>query len=77
MDKKKIDRHRHKKVWLQWFAALVALAVIATGIRPILKGDLFYNNWWGGLVFGPMTVVGGLLFLYVVIFRWDKVKRMK
>jgi len=37
--------------------------VVATGLRPILKGDLFYNNWWGGLVFGPMTVVGGLLFL--------------
>ncbi len=73
----KMIRNRYKKLWLQSFAGLVALAVIATGITPLLKGGLFYKNWWGGLVFGPITIIGGLLFLYVVIFKWEKLKKMK
>jgi hypothetical protein len=73
----KMSKNRYKRLWLQSSAALIALALIATGIRPLLKGDLFYKNWWGGLVFGPITIIGGLLLLYVVIFKWGKVKQMK
>jgi uncharacterized membrane protein YcjF (UPF0283 family) len=72
-----MKQNRYKNLFLQSFAALIALAVIATGIRPLLKGDYFYKNWWGGLVFGPVTVIGGLLLLYVVIFRWKKMNKMK
>ncbi|MCJ7500339.1 hypothetical protein MUP29_08795 [bacterium] len=54
---------------------LVALALIATGLRSFfLNSDLFYSNWWGGLVFAPFTLVVGVLFLYLLIFKWDKFK---
>jgi uncharacterized membrane protein YcjF (UPF0283 family) len=66
-----------KKIFLQSFACLIALAVAATGIRHLLKGDTSYQNWWGGLVFAPLTIIGGILLLYVVIFKWDKLRRMK
>ncbi|MBU2578211.1 hypothetical protein KKA69_05310 [Patescibacteria group bacterium] len=62
----------------QGFAVLISFAVIATGIRPlIIKNDMFYNNWWGGLVFAPLTIIVGLFLLYLVIFKWDKIMKMK
>ena len=75
--KVKMMKKKFKNICLQSFAIVIALAVITTGIRPLLKGDYFYRNWWGGLVFGPITIIGGLLFLYVVVFKWEKLKKMK
>ena len=70
-------KKRTKKIY-QGFAILISLAVIATGIRPlIVKGDMFYNNWWGGLVFAPLTIIVGFLLLYLIIFKWDKMLKMK
>jgi hypothetical protein len=67
MNKKKL-----RNICLQSFAIVIALSVITTGIRPLLKGDYFYRNWWGGLVFGPITIIGGLLLLYVVVFNIEE-----
>jgi hypothetical protein len=54
---------KRKKKLMQGFAILISLAVIATGIRSlIIRGDMFYNNWWGGLVFAPLTIIVGLFF---------------
>ena len=65
-------KKKSKKIY-QSFAVLIALCVIATGLGPLLiKGDLFYSNWWGGLVFVPITIIVGIFFLYLVIFKWDK-----
>jgi uncharacterized membrane protein YcjF (UPF0283 family) len=72
-----MPKAKPKRLWVQGFAILIALAVIATGIRPFLKGDLFYKNWWGGLVFGPITIMAGLLFLYIVVFKWENLRKMK
>jgi hypothetical protein len=51
---------------------LVALSVPLLGVRTLLKGDLFYSNYWGGLVFGSLAIVIGLLGLYLAVFRWRK-----
>jgi hypothetical protein len=75
--KNKMVRQRHKKPWLQFGGALIALALIATGTFPLLGGELSYKNWWGGLVFAPITIIAGLLLLYVIVFKWEKFKKMK
>jgi len=70
-------KKRAKRIY-QGFAILIALAVITTGLRLLLfKGHMFYNNWWGGLVFSPLTIVVGLFLLYLVIFKWDKMLKTK
>jgi hypothetical protein len=57
---------------------LVALMIIGTGLIPMVsKGNLFYSNWWGGLVFAPLAVLVGIFFLYIVIFKYKKISKMK
>ena len=56
---------------------LVAFIIICTGLIPLLvKKNLFYTNWWGGLVFAPITVIAGVFFLYLIIFKWEKFDKM-
>lgn len=50
----------------------VAIASVCFGLRPLLRGDLFYSNYWGGLVLGPLAIVIGLFALYLVLFRWKE-----
>jgi uncharacterized membrane protein YcjF (UPF0283 family) len=70
-------KKRAKRIY-QAFAILISLAVVATGMSPLfIQGDLFYHNWWGGLVFAPITIIVGLFLLFLVIFKWDKMLKMK
>jgi hypothetical protein len=42
-------------------AGLAGLAMISLGVAPILKrGDIFYTNWFGELVFSPLAIIFGL-----------------
>jgi len=67
-----------KKLFIRSGLILVALMVIGTGLVPLaLKKDLFYSNWWGGLVFAPLTVLVGIFFLYLVLFKYEKIEKMK
>jgi hypothetical protein len=70
-------KKRAKKIY-QGFAILIALTVIATGLSPILsKGGMFYSNWRGVFVFAPIAVIVGLFLLYLAIFKWNKMLKMK
>ena len=51
---------------------LVALSLIVAGARPLLIGGLFYSNYWGGPVFGPLAIAVGVFCLYLAAFRWRK-----
>lgn len=56
---------------------IAALMVTTTGLIPLVfKNDLFYSNWWGGLVFAPLAVFVGLFVLYLSIFKWKKIEKM-
>ena len=42
-------------------AGLAGLAMISMGIAPLVRrGDMFYTNWFGGLVFAPLGALFGL-----------------
>ena len=66
-----------KERLIRSFAALIALTVIATGARALIKKDLFYDNWWGGLVFAPVTIIIGAFFLFLIIFKWETIRTFK
>jgi hypothetical protein len=48
--------------------ALLGLALTGMGSASLRRGDLFYENWWGGLVFGPMAIVFGILLMIGAVF---------
>ena len=48
----------------------VGLLFLMTGIFDIVRGRLFYPNYWGGPVFAPITILVGLLAMIIGIFRF-------
>ena len=70
-------KKRAKRIY-QGFAILIALTLTVTGLSPIFsEGRTFYLNWKGAAVFAPIAVIIGLFLLYLVIFKWDKMLKMK
>ena len=59
-------------------ASLAGLAMISLGAAPILKGgDIFYTNWFGGLVFSPFAIICGLFTIGCAVFKpsWLSARR--
>jgi hypothetical protein len=59
-------------------AGLAGLAMISLGLAPILKrGDIFYTNWFGGLVFSPLAIIFGLFTVGCAVFKqsWLSARR--
>jgi hypothetical protein len=56
----------------QLMGIFVACLLILFGIAALLKGDLGYRNYWGGLVFAPFAIAIGIFLLSAVFFRWRK-----
>jgi hypothetical protein len=52
----------------------VAIIAIGSGIASLSGLGWSYVNYWGGLVFGPALILIGLLLLYAVFFRWDRMQ---
>ena len=51
-------------------AALAGLAMISLGVAPIIqRGDMFYTNWFGGLVFSPLAIIFGLFTIGCAVFK--------
>jgi uncharacterized membrane protein len=50
----------------------IALFLIFLGAFYMVTGKLFYQNYWGGSVFAPVTVLVGTVLLFAVIFRWGQ-----
>ena len=59
------------KKFSRFMFGFIAVILIALGAYMLNRGFLFFENYWGGAVFAPMVIVGGILLLYVVIFRWE------
>ena len=74
---KKKQKKRIKEKVLQSFACLIALGLIGIGIGTLKGSDTFYQNWWGQLVFAPLTILIGAFFMFLVIFKWETMRKMK
>lgn len=47
----------------------VGLGLIGGGLSPLIRGSAFYQNYWGGAVFAPFTVIIGGVVLFIGIFQ--------
>jgi hypothetical protein len=52
---------------------LLGVFAVCYGMLQIVGGKLNYQNYWGGLVFAPFTILLGTLVLYISVFRHDQV----
>jgi hypothetical protein len=50
----------------------IAAFLILYGLAHVVSGRLNYENYWGGLVFAPLTIVVGILLVYIAAFRFDR-----
>lgn len=51
-------------------AGFAGLVMISLGVAPVLKrGDIFYMNWFGGLVFSPLPIIFGLFTVGCAVFK--------
>jgi hypothetical protein len=69
-----------RRFLLRGVAALAGLAMICLGAAPFLRsGELFYTNWFGGLVFEPLSIVFGVFTIGCALFRpkWLSAMREK
>jgi hypothetical protein len=49
------------------FLAVFAVLVIGAGSFTLAAGKLHYPNWWGGPVFAPFAIFGGIIALVAAI----------
>jgi hypothetical protein len=51
-------------------AALAGLAMTCLGVAPLVRrGDMFYTNWFGGLVFVPFAIIFGVFTIGCALFK--------
>ena len=48
---------------------LLALALAA---RPLAKGAMFYESYWGGAVFVPFVLLIGAVLVVIVASNWNR-----
>jgi hypothetical protein len=54
---------------------LICLVIITYGISSIYQGSWSYSAWHGGgLIFGPLAIVIGCLMIYLIIYKWNKMR---
>ncbi len=61
----------NRKLRLRDRVTIIGLGLAATGfgLAAMARGDFSYENWWGGLVFAPLAMVVGVLFVLGAIFK--------
>jgi hypothetical protein len=40
--------------------------------RPLAKGSLFYQSYWGGAVFVPFVLLVAALIFVIVLTGWNR-----
>jgi hypothetical protein len=58
-----------RKPFYRALFVLIGIAVIASGLKPLWRGDSSYENWWGGLAFAPFAIIFGIVLIVGAIFK--------
>jgi hypothetical protein len=67
-----LDKIKKRKRFGRIVYFLLGILLTTTGVLSVLSGKFVYHNYRGLIVFGPYVIIGGLLLLFVVIFRWKQ-----
>jgi polyferredoxin len=58
-----------KEPLIYFVLLLVVLGMVA---RPLAKGSLFYQSYWGGAVFVPFVLLVAALIFVIVLTGWNR-----
>jgi hypothetical protein len=58
------------KKLLTYFVLL--LVVLGLAARPLARGALFYQSYWGGAVFVPVLLFVAALILVIAVIDWNR-----
>ena len=74
MNRKGVRRPKRSK--LRGFLIYLALLLAMLGLlaRPLAKGALFYQSYWGGAVFVPFLLLIVAIFVVAVVVNWNRNK---
>jgi hypothetical protein len=62
-------RSRLKEFLVYFVLLLVMLGLVA---RPLARGTMFYQNYWGGAVFVPFLLLIAAILIAIVIINWNR-----
>jgi len=48
------------------------LVVLGLAARPLARGALFYQSYWGGAVFVPFLLFVGAVILVIAVVDWNR-----
>ena len=70
MSKKRTSVRKRSK--LQEFFIYFVLLLVVTGLvaRPLAKGAMFYQSYWGGAVFVPFLLLVAATIVVVAVMNW-------
>ena len=57
-------------------AGIVGGYLVLRGAVAVFRDDVWWRNYWGGLVYAPFAIAIGLL-LFVLIFKRDPSRRRR
>ena len=66
-----MPRKHPKEKFIKFGGVLISLFIISLGTIFLFSGQLFYRNYWGGMVFPPFTIFIGCFMLYALLFKWN------
>ena len=67
---------KSKKILVRSGLIIVSMMLICISMMVLIaQKDLFYSNWWGGLVFAPITLLIGISLLGIVIYKWKDIDK--
>jgi hypothetical protein len=67
-NRKSSRRWTRTKQVLKW--AILFLVVLGFAARPLARGVLFYQSYWGGAVFTPFVLLMGALIVVIAVREW-------
>ena len=62
-------RSRLKEFLTYFVLLLVILGLVA---RPLAKGAMFYQSYWGGAVFVPFVLLMAAILITIFIINWNR-----
>ena len=58
------------KKLLSYFVLL--LVILGLAARPLARGALFYQSYWGGMVFVPFLLLIAALIVVIAVIDWNR-----